>query len=297
MKKTIGAAMIAVLAGGAVASENGSSGFSWSPGEGISYNEAPVVTAEVGLGIDSKFMTYGVLDGKDPIFCPSVTATFYDWYYIGASAVFDLTKGNGKRSGWGNRAGKYVLVDAYTGLSHEFDLGESIGTLGVDLGYMYEYAHRYYDAGEKCMDDTQYLTLEMTLDGHWVVPTLYLERDIMADNGTYANLSLAHTFELSETFSLTPSIGQGLGNSLRTKGYFSDTTDGFDHGGLMDTSVKLDLEYAVNDWLVIGAYVGYYDYLLDSRMRDAARAFNGRLGGSEDKSWNFVAGLSLTATF
>lgn len=261
------------------------------------FGVSDIVSAEFSVGFDSRFMTYGVVDGKDPILIPGATATFFDWFYVGVESVFDLTKGNGKGFGYGNRAGKYTLIDGFVGLAHEFDLGETIGTLGVDVGYMYEYVHRYSDEDGDYMDDTQYVTLEMTLGGHWLEPTLYVERDIMADDGTYANLSLGHTFEITEDFTVCPSIAQGVGNTKRAWGYFSDVIDGFDHGGFMDTSLRVDFEYALTDWLSLGAYVAYYDYLLDANMREAARAYNAQWGGGEDKSWNFVGGLSLTASF
>ena len=294
-KKMIGAAFFAVWAGGVFASESENGGFAWAPGDGVSFDETPVLSTEASLNFDSRYIFYGVVDGKDPIVRPSATATFGDWIYFSVEAIFDLTEGSGKRGGYGNRAGKYSALYPSVGLAHEFDLGEQIGALGVDLGYQYWYTPR--SIGE--VWDTQYLYLELTLGGHWLEPTLYVERDIMADEGTYVNLSLAHTFEITERFSVTPSIGQGFGNSLRTKGYFADLekVEGFNHGGLMDTTVKVDFEFALTEWLKLGAYVAYYDYLFDDKMREAAAAYNGELGAHEDKTWNFVGGLSLTATF
>ena len=80
-----------------VASEE--DGFSYTPGEGVSFGDLQIVTAEFGLAFDSKYMTYGVMDGKDPIVTPSATVTFFDWVYFGVSAIYDVTKGNGKRGG------------------------------------------------------------------------------------------------------------------------------------------------------------------------------------------------------
>ena len=273
----------------------GSSGWSSEPGAGISFNETPIVSAEFGVGFDSRYMTYGVIDGKDPIIVPNASVTFFDWVYFGVEAIFDVTKGNGKRGGYGNRAGEYTTLDAMVGLAHEFDLGETFGTLGVDFSYMYEYLPRY--EGE--VGDTQYLNLEFSLGDLWLEPTLAIERDIMADDGTYVYFELGHTFELAESLTLRPAVGQGLGNSLRTKGYFSELekVEGFDHGGLMDTTLRVDLEYAITDWLTFGAYVAYYDYWFDGNMRKAAAAYNGEWGAGCDKTWNVVGGLSITATF
>ena len=271
------------------------SGYSYEPGAGISFNETPIVTAEFGVSFDSRYMTYGVIDGKDPIIVPGATVTFLDWVYFGVEAIFDATKGNGKRGGYSNRAGKYTTLDTFIGIAHEFDLGDTLGALGVDVGYMYEYLPRLDDE----VDDTQYFTAELSLGDLWLEPTLAFERDIMADDGTYVNFEIGHTFELAEGLTLRPAVGQGFGNSLRTKGYFSELekVEGFDHGGLMDTTVRLDLEYAITDWLTFGAYIAYYDYLFDGNMREAAAAYNGEWGAGEDKTWNVVGGLSLTATF
>ena len=274
--KTIGAAAIIALTGAL-------------------YAQNKIVSTEVSLSFDSRYMTYGVIDGKDPIFTPGATATFFDWAYIGVESIFDLTDGNGKRGGYGKRGFKYTTLDAFVGLAHEFDLGERLGALCVDVGYMYEYLPRYQ--GE--VGDTQYFTAQLSLCRHWLEPTLAFERDIMADDGTYVNLEVGHTFEICECFAIRPAVGQGIGNSLRTKGYFGglEKVEGFDHGGLMDTTIKDDFEYAITDWLTLGAYVAYYDYLFDDKMREAAAAYNGEWGSNEDKTWNFVGGLSLTATF
>jgi hypothetical protein len=262
---------------------------------GALYAQNKIVSTEVSLSFDSRYMTYGVIDGKDPIFTPGATATFFDWAYIGVESIFDLTDGNGKRGGYGKRGFKYTTLDAFVGLAHEFDLGEKIGALCVDVGYMYEYLPRYQ--GE--VGDTQYFTAQLSLCRHWLEPTIAFERDIMADDGTYVNLEVGHTFEICECFTVRPAVGQGIGNSLRTKGYFAglEKVEGFDHGGLMDTTIKIDFEYAITDWLTLGAYVAYYDYLFDDKMREAAAAYNGEWGSNEDKTWNFVGGLSLTATF
>jgi hypothetical protein len=262
---------------------------------GALYAQNKIVSTEVSLSFDSRYMTYGVIDGKDPIFTPGATGTFFDWAYIGVESIFDLTDGNGKRGGYGKRGFKYTTLDAFVGLAHEFDLGEKIGALCVDVGYMYEYLPRYQ--GE--VGDTQYFTAQLSLCRHWLEPTIAFERDIMADDGTYVNLEVGHTFEICECFTIRPAVGQGFGNSLRTKGYFAglEKVEGFDHAGLMDTTIKVDLEYKINDWLKLGAYVAYYDYLFDGKMREAAAAYNGEWGAGEDKTWNIVGGLSLTATF
>ena len=262
------------------------------------------VSAEFGLAFDSKYLTYGVMDGKDPIMTPSATVTFFDTLYFGVSSIFDVTKGNGKRGGYGNRAFKYTTLDATVGVTHDFDLGETLGALTVDVNYIYEYIRRRYDEdlGKDSMGDTQYLNLELSLGDLWLEPTLAIERDLMADNGTYVNFEIGHTFALIDgegedadpVLALRPSVGQGFGNTQRVKGYFGE-----DHGGFMDTNVKGELTWNICENLALTAYVACYDYLFDRNMRHMARDYNGAWGngGKYRDSYQFVGGVALTASF
>ena len=257
--------------------------------------EAPIVSAEFGLQFDSKYMTYGVVDGKDPILTPSAQITFFDWLYFGVESIFDVTKGNGKRGDYGNRAGRWTTLDAIVGIAHEFELTEDIG-LSVDANYIYEYLRRHHSD----MGDTQYINLELGLTGLWLEPTLAIERDLMADDGTYVNFSLAHTFTLvgdddDPTLTFTPSVGQGFGNTQRTRGYELAA----DHGGVMDTTIKGEFEWTLCDNVALTAYIAYSDYWFDSKLRDGARAYNGAWGHGDKyaDSWNVYGGVGVTVSF
>ena len=256
--------------------------------------ETPIVSAEFGLQFDSKYMTYGVIDGKDPILTPSAQLTFFDWAYVGVESIFDLTKGNGKRGDYGNRAGRWTTLDMTVGLAHEFDLGDTLGALSVDVNYIYEYLRRHHSD----MGDTQYVNLELSLGDLWFEPTLAIERDLMADEGTYVNLEVGHTFALvgdeeDPTLTFKPSVGQGFGDKHRTRGY--ELAD--DHGGVMDTTIKGEFELAVCDHVALTAYIAYSDYWFDSKLRDGARAYNGAWGSSCDHSWTFYGGVGVTVSF
>ena len=256
--------------------------------------EKSFVSGEFGLQFHSKYMTYGVVDGKDPIVTPSAKLTFGDWVYGGVEAIFDVTKTNGRRGGYGNRAGKYTTLDMIAGVAHEFDLGEDLGKLGVDFNYVYEYIPRHHGS----MDDTQYLNLELSLGDLWLEPTLAIERDLMADDGTYVNLELGHTIPLvgegeDATLAFKPTIAQGFGNKQRTRGY--DLAES--HAGLMDTTVKGELEYRVCANVKLSAYVACSDYWFDGKLRDGARERNSAWGSGCRRSYSFYSGLGLTVEF
>ncbi len=277
-------------------------GWNYEAGSGISYGETPIVTAEFGLAFDSKFLSYGLVDNNDPILTPSASLTLFDWLTVGVESIFDMTPyGRKEVDGeelYANRASRYQELDPSISIGHAFspeDYEWLPTTVEFSLGYGYEYHPRSYSPAS---DDTQFITFDLSLPDLWIEPTLSLERDIDRDDGTYANLEIGHTFEITDSFSLRPAVAQGLGNTRRVKSYIPNhrNPDGeLNHGGLMDSCIKIEAEYALTDWLTVGGYVAYTDYIFDKRMREGARDYEA--SGDWDKSYNFVCGLSVTATF
>lgn len=311
--KTIALALAAAVCGAAFAdeetTEEKAEGWSYTPGEGVSFNETPIVSAEASLAFDSKYLSYGFVDNKAPILTPAGEITFFDWLTFGVNAIFDLTK-YGNRAGYTNRQFKYTELHPTVTLGHAFspeDFEWLPTTIEFALGYDYEFhpnsknkaALNEYENGwdTSIAEDTQFITLELGLPDLWLEPTFLYERDIMRDDGTYLNLEIGHTFNLlgeeDDTLTLRPSIAQGFGNGQRVKAY-ATKKDGepLNHAGLMDTMIKLELGWKVCDNVSLSGYVGYSDFLFDRKIRDAARDYEAT--GSWDDSWNVVAGLALT---
>ena len=92
-----------------------------------------------------------------------------------------------------------------------------------------------------------------------------------------------------------PSIAQGFGDKHRTRGY--ELAD--DHGGVMDTTIKGEFEWAICDHVALTAYVAYSDYWFDSKLRHGAREYNGAWshGSKYADSWNFYGGVGVTVSF
>lgn len=245
---------------------------------------ADTITGTAHVSTRSAFVNYGLMMGRDPIIIPAGRVTFGDLLYVSAFSLMDFGDGNGKRAGYTHRARKN---NASVGVRHAVPV-ETVGTFVADLSYMYEYVPRHRGR----VYDTQFIHARFALAGRWLEPALHIERDFMLDGGTYVNAEIGHTFAPFDRFTIRPAIAQGFGDGKRTAGCFGD----FDSAGLMDTTIRADFAYALTDWLTVGAFVAYHDFWFGDGMRGAAAAFNGRLG-HDARTWNFSAGVSISATF
>ena len=304
--KTIALACAAAVCGAAFAEEaETAAGWAYNPGEGVSFNEQTIVSAEFSLAFDSKYLSYGLVDNKDPILTPAGELTFFDWVSFGAEALFDVTK-YGHRAGYTSRQWQCTEFHPGASIGHSFsseDYEWLPTTIEFSIDYMYEYhpnvKYRGGDGPDGQADDTQFITFEFGLPDLWIEPTFQYERDIMRDDGTYLNLEIGHTFALIEDgeegadplLAFRPSIAQGFGNAMRVRSYL----EGLDHSGLMDTCVKGELTWQICDYCKLSGYVAYSDFIFDRKIRDASREYEAT--GDWDHSWNFIAGLALTVNF
>lgn len=283
-------------------------GWHYELGEGLSFGEQSIMSAEFSLGFDSKYLNYGLVDNDEPILRPSAYMTFLDWLCVGFEAIYDVTK-YGKKAGWSNREWKMEEFDPSVSIVHDFspeDYEWLPTTVSLELGYMYEYHPRAMGGSTAGWGDTQFVYFQVSMDDLWLEPTFYYERDIDRDNGTYLSLEIGHTFPLVDgegedgdpVLSLRPMVSQGFGNAQRVRGYLCHDDEDMtplDHAGLMDTTVRLDLTWKIADNVELGAYVAYVDFLFDREIRDASRIYESR--GRHEDSYNFIGGLSVTVNF
>ena len=281
----------------AEAKETEEQGLNWAMGEGVTFGETSIVSAEVGLAFDSKFMSYGLVDNNDPILTPSAALTFFDWVTFSVESIFDTTR-YGEKAGYRDHAFRYQELDPGVAIGHAFGPDEGLPTtVEFELGYTYEQHPRIVD------DDTQFITFSIGLPDLWFEPTFSYERDIDRDEGTYLNLEIGHTFSVVEgkeegdddILSFRVSLAQGWGDQRRVTAYLGEAGDGYDEACLMDTCLKGELTWNITDGVSLGAYLAYCDYLFDSSARDAASAYEGTEAYSE--SYNFVTGVSIAIAF
>ena len=308
---------VAVLCGGVRAAEPAgggqeeseeevAEGWNYALGEGLSFGERQVVSAEFGLDFDSKYLTYGLTDNNEPILSPSAGVTFFDWLEFKVKALYDVTR-YGHKAGWGSRQWKMEELDPSVRLAHDFspeDFEWLPTTVSLELGYMYEYHPRAMGGAANGWGDTQFVWAEMSMDDLWLEPCLFFERDIDRDNGTYLYAEIGHTFSIVDgekedddpVLSVRPMVSQGFGNAPRVRGYlYHEDGEALDHAGLMDTTFRIDLTWKVLDNVELGAYVAYVDFLFDREIREASRIYEST--GRHDESYNFIGGLSVSVSF
>ena len=161
--KTMALACAAAVCGAAFADEEAESvGWAYSPGEGVSFDDHPIVSGEASLAFDSKYLSYGLVDNKDPILTPSGSLTFFDWVSLEVEAIFDVTK-YGRRAGYTSRAWEYTELHPGVSIGHTFspDDYEWLPTaIDISVGYQYEYhpnaKYKGGDGPDGQADDTQF---------------------------------------------------------------------------------------------------------------------------------------------
>ena len=97
-------------------------------------------------------------------------------------------------------------------------------------------------------------------------PSASVYYDFGQVNAFYGLVSISQGYEATKELSLTATLSVGAGDSDYNKAYF-----GVDEAKLNDGNAKLAASYALTEAISINAFA-MYTYLLDSSIRDAAKA-------------------------
>ena len=69
--------------------------------------ETSIVSAEFYLNFDSRYLSYGLVDNKDPILTPGGSLAFFDIFGLHCEVIFDTTK-YGHKAGYTSRRFQYT---------------------------------------------------------------------------------------------------------------------------------------------------------------------------------------------
>lgn len=230
---------------------------------------AVLVSGFVETGVDSKYLSYGLVDNPEPIMRTSASLLLEEWVSFGYSLLNDLTD-YGRRATYTSRCGRWTELDPGVSLVH------SIGMIDWTLGWSGEYhpaamGHKAGDWGES----TQFVNASIGATELFLEPTLTFERDVQRDQGSYLNLEIGHDFPCGlEGVMLRPSVSQGWGDCRRVGAYLMDgTAHPLRRCGLMDLAGKLALTWQITETLAFSGYIGISDYAFDPVLRSAARRY------------------------
>lgn len=258
------------------------------------------VSAEASVDFASRKIFYGYALNREPIWIPHAELTLFDTLSPGVTAYCDMTDWGSERRGgpgYGDRSWRYQEIDPYVRLQHAFTKAEFSAlptTVCAAFWYQYEYDPPFPDGSEN--PDSHFLDGRLALPDLWLEPTLCAEFDMDRDHGVYLNLDVGHSFAIcgdddDPLLSLRVDVAQGWGDARRNEAY-----SGVSRSGLMDTMLRLALEWSPCPWLRISPYVAYYEYLFDRHLRDGARRIS--YGGDpETASWSFLGGVKLVIAF
>jgi hypothetical protein len=96
-------------------------------------------------------------------------------------------------------------------------------------------------------------------------PCLCVYYDFGQVNAFYSMVTVSQGYEVTKELSLTATLSVGAGDKDYNEAYF-----GVDNVAFNDGNAKLAASYALNESITLGAYA-MYTYLLDSKIRDAAK--------------------------
>ncbi|NOY80121.1 MAG: hypothetical protein GXP31_03855 [Kiritimatiellaeota bacterium] len=223
---------------------------------------------EIGVDVATKYVWRGQLLTDDPVIQPSATLSWKGlslnvWGSIDAT---DVNEGSGE---------EYRLQEVDYTLSYGFTPTEG---LDLEAGFI---TYTFPGTG---LYTTEEVYGSVSLSRLPLTPTLAVYYDVDEVEGFYVNLSVDHTFQLTEKLALGLGAGIGWADSDYNTVYF-----GVNDSGLGDVSIGASLDYAVNERVSISAHVGYTAFA-DDDIRDAADA------GYGDSS-NLVCGVNLSMTF
>lgn len=258
------------------------------------------ISAEASIDFASRKIFYGYVLNREPIWIPHAELTFFDTLSPGITAYCDMTDWGSERRrgpGYGDRSWRYQEIDPYVRLQHfftEVEVPVLPTTVYAAFWYQYEYDPPLPDGSEN--PDSHFLDGCIALPDLWLEPTLCAEFDMDRDHGIYLNLDIGHPFALygdaeDPLLALRFDVAQGWGDAHRNEAY-----SGVSRSGLMDTMLRLTLEWTPYPWLEIAPYVAYYEYIFDRHLRDGARRVS--YGGDpETESWSFLGGVKVSVNF
>jgi uncharacterized protein (TIGR02001 family) len=220
--------------------------------------QAAELGVETSIDFMSKYVCRGGVLTDEPVIQPSVTLSYGDfsfnvWGSIDTTAINE------------DNDDTYNLQEVDYTLSYAFAPSEA---LEMEVGVI-----AYVCPGTTC-DTTSEVFMTATLATMPLTPSLTVYYDFDEFESGYANLSIGHSFALTEKLGLSLGAAVGYGDTTPEVTMLST-------GKLNDMSVSASLDYAVNDNFSISGSLAYTE----------------RLADGDDDTDEIIGGLNLTFAY
>ncbi len=218
------------------------------PAELTEESECPF-SVELSMDVLSDYVWRGFIYNDNVVWQPSVTLSYetedYGGIYANVWSSFDLTRKRGYLSA-GRRACGLQEID--------YTLAYYINLFGLD----FEMGHMWYTYPNGNGYSERELFASVSYDNPFVTPTFAAYWSYGGCGGddhsiAYYNFSLAHEFEIGDSFTLTPSASLGFGGNAWCQ-YITGESVGTE---LTDQTIGLAAAYAITDYLSVGAQINY----------------------------------------
>jgi len=215
--------------------------------------------ASLDMAVNSAYVWRGQVLNDETVIEPSLTVSTKYGLSFNTWANFNLTDSLGKDS-----EREFNEVD----LTVSYDVPVEVLDLTVGVGE-YTYPHQTIQDGDgsvRATPGTREVFVTLGKENLPLSPSASVYYDCDEVNGFYGLVSVSQGLEVTKELSVDATLSVGAANNDYNQTYF-----GVDDNALNDGNAKLGATYAFSDALSLGGYV-MYTYLLDSSIRDAAKA-------------------------
>lgn len=257
-----------------------------APREEVAAAEEKPWSIEIGLQVDSKYVSDGMVGNPDPIFTDSIQFN-YGGFYANLTRIIDLTSYNGKDTGYNHdRQFQCEEMDWLVGYVHTIEGIAGIGDLSLELNIGYNDYQGMTDIPDEDIPAAFIITLDNILDSEDLVLSPYAEFDYdLRHSDVYGQFG----------FTLSKAVSEDVTLSLENNWYWGSTHHNrdaydYDRNAINATELVLTAEVALGEYATLSPYVA-----MSIPVRDEVRQC--WKDDENNSKTNFWCGVALSFAF
>ena len=259
--------------------------------EAVATEDEKAWSVEIGLAVDAKDSSDGMIGNPDPIFTDSVQFNYdltdTDSVYASLTRMIDLTDFNGKETGYNHdRQFQCVEMDYLIGYVHTFAGIAGIGDVSVELNIGYNDYQGMTDIPDEEIPAALIITCDNLLNSEvWTLsPYAEFDYDIRL-NDVYGQFGFTASKVVSDDVTLSLENNWYWGSTHHNRDAYE-----FDSNSINATDFVLTAEIALNEYLTLAPYVA-----MSVPVRDEVRQC--WKDDENNNKTNFWCGVALNIAF